>query len=45
MFYLNEHKGDNVLDLEDSYISKKASIKKRTEEIKNVISPKYEEIS
>nr|XP_034307652.1 tripartite motif-containing protein 2-like [Crassostrea gigas] len=41
---LKEHKDHNVVDLEDSYNSKKENIKKDTEEIENVISPTYEEI-
>nr|XP_034307655.1 E3 ubiquitin-protein ligase Midline-1 isoform X2 [Crassostrea gigas]XP_034307656.1 E3 ubiquitin-protein ligase Midline-1 isoform X2 [Crassostrea gigas]XP_034307657.1 E3 ubiquitin-protein ligase Midline-1 isoform X2 [Crassostrea gigas]XP_034307658.1 E3 ubiquitin-protein ligase Midline-1 isoform X2 [Crassostrea gigas]XP_034307659.1 E3 ubiquitin-protein ligase Midline-1 isoform X2 [Crassostrea gigas]XP_034307660.1 E3 ubiquitin-protein ligase Midline-1 isoform X2 [Crassostrea gigas]XP_03430766 len=41
---LKEHKGHNVVDLEDSYNSKKENIKKDTAEIENVISPTYEEI-
>eukprot|EP00105_Crassostrea_gigas_P017797 XP_011435714.1 PREDICTED: uncharacterized protein LOC105334086 [Crassostrea gigas] len=41
---LKEHKDHNVVDLEDSYNSKKANITKETEEIENIISPTYEEI-
>lgn len=39
-----EHKDHNVVDLEDSYNSKKAKIEKDTGEMENVISPTYEEI-
>lgn len=41
---LKEHKDHNVVDLEDSYNSKKENIKKDTAEIETVISPTYEEI-
>lgn len=39
-----EHKDHNVIDLENSYNSKKANIEKDMEEIKNVIFPTYEEM-
>lgn len=39
-----EHKDHNVIDLENSYKSKKVNIDKDMEEIKNVIFPTYEEM-
>ncbi|XP_062578771.1 uncharacterized protein LOC134240725 [Saccostrea cucullata] len=44
-FTLNTHKGHNILELSEVYNSKKKDIAKDTEELENIISPTFEEIT